>query len=63
MKIRSLLEIIVLDISFIIVMIPESEVPEGLINFSISRDSQGLFCSFNFMKFTSDVFFDILKVF
>jgi len=44
-------------------MIPKSEVPKRLINFSISGGFQGLLFSFNLIKFTPDVFSDISKVF
>ena len=56
----------ILDVSLVslIVISLESRVSEGLINFLVDRDSQGLFfSSFNPIKFTSGVFSDIFKVF
>jgi len=57
---------VILDVSLVslIVISLESRVSEGLINFLVDRDSQGLFfSSFNPIKFTSGVFSDIFKVF
>ncbi len=44
-------------------MILESEVLEGLINFSVDGDSQGLLFSFDPIKFTPSISSDIPKIF
>src|SRR6266508_5921109 len=55
--------VVVLDVFFVMMILLESEVPRRLINFSESRSFQGLLPSFNPIKFTPDVFSNILKVF
>ncbi len=53
----------VLLVMVIVIIIPESRISERLINSSVTEGFQKLLFLFNPMKFTSDVFSDISKVF
>ena len=53
----------ILGISFVTSMLLELEISKGLINFSVGENFQELLSLFNFIKFTSNVFSDMPKVF